>query len=522
MRQTFICLLLSAFFLSSCAPQATASPYPTYDPFVAGGSGLPIQPVDAGPLPTRTPGPTPTRAPLSVTLPATRDPNAPVVTPTPDIPRILPTQRQDADQYVVQAGDTLGSISQKYGVSLGALMQANGLADPNLLTVGMTLDVPAPDPGSVGPSFKVIPDSELVYGPASTLFNVDEFIQIKGGYLSAYTQDVNGEILSAAQIIRRVSESYSVNPRLLLALIEHQSHWVTQMDVFVSETPLGFEDFYHAGLYRQLTWAANELNRGFYLWRANAVSAWVLADGTVVPVDATINAGTAGVQRLFAQLDALEGWQADVNISGLFQTYYLLFLQNPFDLAIEPLKPIGLTQPRFTLPFARGETWSFTGGPHGGWDTGSAWAAIDFAPPGEAAGCILSDSWVTAIADGLIVRSLDGAVIQDLDGDGYEQTGWGVFYMHIESRDRVAAGTYVFAGDPIGHASCEGGVSNGTHVHLARRYNGEWIASDSPLPFNLDGWVSSGTGNEYDGFLTRGSSQVEAWDGVNELNQITR
>ncbi len=522
MRPLTFHLLLLALLLSSCAPKATPSPYPTYDPFVAGGSGLPIQPVDTGPLPTRTPGPTPTRAPLSVTLPTPRSLDAPVVTPTPDLPRTLPTARQSADQYVVQAGDTLGSISQKYGVSLEALMQANGLADPNLLTVGMTLDVPAPDPGSVGPSFKVIPDSELVNGPASTLFNVDEFIQSKGGYLAGYTQDVNGEIWNATQIITRVSENYSVNPRLLLALIEHQSHWVTQTDVFVSDYPLGFADAYHAGLYRQLAWAANELNRGFYLWRANAVSSWVLADGSVVPVDATINAGTAGVQRLFAQLDALEGWQADVNVTGLFQTYYLLFLQNPFDLAIEPLKPFGLTQPRLTLPFARGETWSFTGGPHGGWDTGSGWAAIDFAPPGEMAGCTPSDSWVTAITDGLIVRSFEGAVVQDLDGDGYEQTGWTILYMHIESNERVAVGTYVFAGEPIGHPSCEGGVSNGTHVHLARRYNGEWIPADGPLSFNLDGWISSGTGNEYDGYLTRGSSQVEAWDGVNELNQITR
>jgi hypothetical protein len=94
--------------------------------------------------------------------------------------------------------------------------------------------------------------------------------------------------------------------------------------------------------------------------------------------------------------------------------------------------------------------------------------------------------------------------------------------MHIESRDRVEAGAYVTAGDLIGHPSCEGGVSNGTHVHLARKYNGEWIAADGPLPFNMDGWISSGTGNEYDGFFTRSGEQVEAWDGVNELNQISR
>ena len=65
-------------------------------------------------------------------------------------------------------------------------------------------------------------------------------------------------------------------------------------------------------------------------------------------------------------------------------------------------------------------------------------------------------------------------------------------------------------------------MANGTHLHLARKYNGEWIAADGRLPFNLDGWVSSGDGIEYDGFLERGTQKVEAWDGVNDLNQITR
>jgi murein DD-endopeptidase MepM/ murein hydrolase activator NlpD len=175
------------------------------------------------------------------------------------------------------------------------------------------------------------------------------------------------------------------------------------------------------------------------------------------------------------------------------------------------------------LPFEPGQTWSFTGGPHGGWDSGSAWAAIDFAPPGEPAGCVTSDAWVVAIADGVIVRTGTGEVIQDLDNDGYEQTGWDVLYMHIETRDRVLPGAYVYAGERIGHPSCEGGISNGTHVHLARKYNGEWIPADGSLPFNLEGWISSGDGIEYDGFLTRGAAHLEAMEGVfADKNQISK
>jgi len=129
---------------------------------------------------------------------------------------------------------------------------------------------------------------------------------------------------------------------------------------------------------------------------------------------------------------------------------------------------------------------------------------------------------VVAAADGLVVRAKDGAVLLDLDGDGIEQTGWTLLYMHIESRDRVSAGTWLKAGDRIGHPSCEGGVSNGTHLHLARRYNGEWISADTHLPFNLEGWISSGDGAEYDGALSRDGLSVTAWDGRIAENQIQR
>ena len=127
-----------------------------------------------------------------------------------------------------------------------------------------------------------------------------------------------------------------------------------------------------------------------------------------------------------------------------------------------------------------------------------------------------------AVADGWIIRTGDGVVMQDLDGDGIEQTGWAVFYMHIESRDRVEPKTYVYAGDQIGHPSCEGWHVKWHTRAYRRKYNGEWISADGILPFQLEGWVSSGDGIEYDGWLTKGSQVVEAWDGRNELNQIGR
>lgn len=525
-RRTLLFFLLT-FLFSSCSSNSSNLPdsYPTYNPFVPLHGTTLATGVNftALPSPTRTAGPTPTRAPLSVTVPP-HDPDAPLVTPTPDRPRILPTPRRNANQYTVQAGDTLSSIAQSYGVSVETLKQANGLADENTLEIGQTIYIPPPQPDTPGSPFKIIPDSELVYGPASAQFDIDSFIREQGGYLASYTQDINDEILTGAQIVTQAAQNYSVNPRLLLALLEYRSKWVTSTEPpsTTLNYPLGFIEPNHVGLYRQLTWAANELNRGFYLWRANAVGTWVLnGDGSIVPIDPTINAGTAGVQNMFAGLDDRTTWDTDVGPYGLFSTFFFLFGGNPFNLAIEPLIPLSLSQPRMDLPFERGATWAFTGGPHAGWDSGSAWAALDFAPS-DVAGCAMSQEWVTAVANGFIVRATDGQVIQDLDGDGYEQTGWDVLYMHIAAQDRVEAGAYVYAGDRIGHPSCEGGIANAAHLHLVRKYNGEWIPADGTLPFVLSGWTSSGDGIEYDGYLKRGTSTLEAVEGISDLNQITR
>jgi LasA protease len=175
----------------------------------------------------------------------------------------------------------------------------------------------------------------------------------------------------------------------------------------------------------------------------------------------------------------------------------------------EPLYPPNLSQPELILPFLIGQIWSYTGGPHGAWERDGARAAIDFAPGSTESGCVESNAWVVASAPGLIVRQGNGAVVEDLDGDGNEQTGWNILYMHL-SGVKVKVGDWVETSDLLGHPSCEGGIATGTHVHIARKYNGEWISADGPLPFVLSGWSVHAGNVPYEGTMTKGDQTIKA------------
>lgn len=368
---------------------------------------------------------------------------------------------------------------------------------------------------------QIIPDAELPYSPAQLGFDAAAFISEQRGYLQGYSEKVDGVLLSGAQIVEQVSLYYSVNPRLLLALLEYRAGWVSQSDpAYRGKSPIFQADSSREGLFPQLSWAANTLNRGYYTHEVNAFPSITLADGEVVALPAALNDASAALYYLFGTMLGHRDWELALSPLGFFSAYVRLF-GNPFQYDMGALLPDGLVQPALQFPFAQGEGWHFTGGPHSAWGDGAAWAALDFSPPGEEYGCFTSDAWVRAMADGMIVHAENGVVLQDLDGDGDIRTGWALLYMHIAQSGRVAAGTLLKVGDVIGHPSCEGGPATGTHTHIARRYNGVWIAADRDLPFILSGWRSGGSGVQYEGTLTLNTSTVDASEYITDENEIS-
>lgn len=467
------------------------------------------------------------------------------IQPTPN-----PTRAGDvATQHIVQSGDTLSAIATRYEVPLQALLDVNDIENADIINVGDILVLPDAQI-EASSSIKLLPDSRIVRGPGSASFDIGDFVEQQRGYIRQATDTVttrlaNGagfeENLNAAQIVERVAIQYSVDARLLLALLEYRAGWLSNSTPredllthpLISE--IASEGIDRSGLYRQLSWAADRINRGYYAWKYRGLATIGFSDGTRVRLASELNAGTVALQYFFTQGDTIyQRWLFDSSPEG-FQRIYTNFFGDPFANAVEPLVPTDLIQPAMQLPFEPGDTWRYTGGPHGGWGSGSAWASLDFAPPDDRepsdAPCYTSEYWVTAAASGVIARSAAGAVVIDLDGDGDEGTGWTINYLHIAEEQRVAAGSRVVAGDRIGRAACSGGFSTATHIHIGRRYNGEWLPADcqtcdaaTTVPkFVLSGWEAVGiAGQEYQGFLDNGPDRVQAEQGrTTTINRIT-
>src|SRR5688572_18391550 len=49
--------------------------------------------------------------------------------------------------YIVQPGDTLSRIAQRFGVPMATIMAANGISNPNLIFSGQRLTIPGPGTG---------------------------------------------------------------------------------------------------------------------------------------------------------------------------------------------------------------------------------------------------------------------------------------------------------------------------------------------------------------------------------------
>lgn len=394
-------------------------------------------------------------------------------------------------EYIAQTGDTLPGLAGRFNSSEAEILAANPIIpmDVTTLPAGLPMQIPIYYRAFWGSAFQILPDGLYVNGPAQVNFDTAAFVAAQEGWFKDYDESAAQQFLSGADIVDLVATNFSISPRLLLAVMEYSTGALSQAEFYSEQRqyPLGYEAEFYEGVYLQLVWAANTLNNGYYGWRTGKFVEFELADGSLFRPDPWQNAASVALQYFYSQALSTSDFDQAIGPQGFLQSYSTIF-GDPWAARSDHIAG-SLLQPELRLPFVPDETWSLTGGPHTGWGEGQPWAAMDFAPGLETQGCVDTDVWATAVAAGQIVRTDIGIAVLDLDGDGDERTGWVFFYLHLASKGKARMGSRLEAGQAIGHPSCEGGSSTGTHIHIARKYNGEWLPAAGALPFTMEKWV---------------------------------
>ena len=222
-RKTLIRILLPAgFLLSAC--QSVIAPIPEIASTI-------VTPPASG-LPAASPQSAASRD-KSAPSPLLNPQNTPYPLPAEDLQRIAP-DRQESPVY------TPSIISN----------QGHTQKEESALTL--------------------LPDSEVVYSPSALDFDTAHYLAQTNGFLSEYREYLHSTgWTSAADIVQRVALERSINPRLLLALVEYQTGSVRGQPGpgFNIDYLAGSLDYHHKGFYRQLSWVASLLSVGYYGWR---------------------------------------------------------------------------------------------------------------------------------------------------------------------------------------------------------------------------------------------------------------
>ncbi len=139
-------------------PRPTRTPQPTFESIEANPVAWIVLPTSTL-RPTRTPvTPTPTQATPVIaeatpTLASAAATSTPTATNTPIPPTATPTSVTVI--HTVKSGETLSKIASDYGVTVQAIMRVNNLTDPDRISVGQKLVIPAP--GQSPPTVTVKP-----------------------------------------------------------------------------------------------------------------------------------------------------------------------------------------------------------------------------------------------------------------------------------------------------------------------------------------------------------------------------
>ncbi|MCS6840203.1 MAG: peptidoglycan DD-metalloendopeptidase family protein [Roseiflexus sp.] len=373
--------------------------------------------------------------------------------------------------------------------------------------IALTATGAAPAPTLEPALARLFDDRRLTYEPDFYALEIQAFLDGQPGPLKGIIMPVGDRQHTFAEALTSQAIYYSVNPKIILALIELQSRLISDpqptADQFAWAVGFRGENGRRRGLQAQVRWAVKELlyARRDYPQRA----ALTFADGSTASLPEGMSLAEYALARVLAPTTTPERLPA---LMEQFRATYTRLFDDPRIPPTDwfPLSPPFLTRPiRKVVPttsffdhggpfltrnskqgvttyWGRVETdpiFAYNG--HDGWDYAAA-------PPERA----------LAAADGVVVfagNADDGCATRAVVID--HKNGYRTLYWHLHRVD-VAIGAWVVRGQPIGVIG-NTGCSSGPHLHFGVQYLGR----------NTDPYGWCGAGN--DPWQTHPAGTVSRW-----------
>lgn len=202
---------------------------------------------------------------------------------------------------------------------------------------------------------------------------------------------------------------------------------------------------------------------------------------------------------LFLAKKLEQRWYVAIEYTQTFQNWVkevpdeVISPQTKLVIGIDPRILTGDTSAQLSLPWAVGETWWFTGGPHpyyskGPGSAGNVWSSLDFSKNAT------THDPVLAAREGTAYLSSYGYEVRIKHKDGWETSYYHLINIVVKNGEQVSRGQL------IGYTSAEGGTATGSHVHFSLLRNGVYQSIDG---HELSGWTIHKGQEAYDGCMTK-------------------
>jgi murein DD-endopeptidase MepM/ murein hydrolase activator NlpD len=361
----------------------------------------------------------------------------------------------------------------------------------------------------------VVSDGQFVWGPNVGAFSIQAFLQT-----------IQSPLLPYAVELESWARYSTVNPRVLLAVLESNYGSVTGLDPsidpesvrgMIEQTAMDLSLAFYQHLY-----SFGERSKGGPPLLAKGVQTFSFEDGVQADLLWSPSSGSYAISAIDAKSQLLAETFSSQSLGGAssFETIWGYFFPDtdPLDTSnnLEPGSPP--PDETFQFPFPLDATWTFSGA-HS-WSGGSSYpdrSSMDFNTPWSNYPNAPYKNTVAAAAGDAVVRvpyTGRAPCWVEIDHGG----GWKTHYYHLVnlgasgpvgpmSRNQLIGG--------IGQEVCNGGFATGPHVHFALFYNG--------APYDLDGLKLSGwtvhegprDSNAYNtGYLERDGVTVSPWNWI--------